>query len=42
MRLGAVAFPGQGPGIAVSPDKRWLLYSQADEERSEIESAPAW
>lgn len=42
MTLANVAFPGQGPGIAVSPDERWLLYSQVDEERSEIELAPAW
>ena len=41
MTLRGATFPGQGPGIAVSPDERWLLYSQADEERSEIELAPA-
>jgi Tol biopolymer transport system component/DNA-binding winged helix-turn-helix (wHTH) protein len=42
MSLQGIALPGQGLGIAVSPDERWLLYSQTNEERSEIEVAPAW
>ena len=32
--------PGGGPGLAVSPDGRWLLYSQSDDEQSEIMLAP--
>ena len=28
-------------GIAVSPDGRWLLYAQADEDQSEIMLAPS-
>jgi len=29
-----------GPGIEVSPDGHWLLYSQIDSEQSEIVLAP--
>lgn len=36
MTLNQVPVPGNGPGITVSPDGRWLLYSQVDDERSEI------
>jgi hypothetical protein len=31
--------PGAGPGIAISPDGRWLLYTEKD-EHSEIMLAP--
>ncbi len=30
-----------GPGLGVSPDGRWLLYSQVENEQSEIMLAPA-
>ncbi len=36
MTLRQVPIPGGGPGIAVSPDGRWLLYGQAGDEQSEI------
>jgi hypothetical protein len=29
-----------GPGIAVSPDGRWLLFGQTDDQQSEIMLAP--
>jgi Tol biopolymer transport system component/DNA-binding winged helix-turn-helix (wHTH) protein len=32
--------PGGGPGLAVSPDGHWLLYSEIDDEHSEIVLAP--
>lgn len=35
MTLKQVPVPS-GPGIAVSPDGRWLLYTQIDDEQSEI------
>jgi Tol biopolymer transport system component/DNA-binding winged helix-turn-helix (wHTH) protein len=35
MTLKQVPVPS-GPGIAVSPDGRWLLYTQVDDEQSEI------
>ena len=35
MSLKQVPVPS-GPGIAVSPDGRWLLYTQVDDEQSEI------
>jgi hypothetical protein len=36
MTLKQTSIPGGGPGLAVSPDERSLLYCQADEEQSEI------
>ncbi len=33
--------PHAGPGIAVSPDGRWLLYSAFDDQQSDIISVPA-
>jgi hypothetical protein len=36
MTLREAPIPGGGPGIAVSPDGRWLLYSQSGDEQSEI------
>jgi Tol biopolymer transport system component/DNA-binding winged helix-turn-helix (wHTH) protein len=36
MTLKQTPVPGAGPGIAVSPDGRWLLYTQVDDEQSEI------
>jgi Tol biopolymer transport system component/DNA-binding winged helix-turn-helix (wHTH) protein len=36
MTLQQVPVPGSGPGIAVSLDGRWLLYSQVEDEQSEI------
>ena len=41
MTLKQAPIPGGGPGIAVSPDGRWLLYSQSGDEQSEILLAPA-
>jgi Tol biopolymer transport system component/DNA-binding winged helix-turn-helix (wHTH) protein len=40
MTLGEAPIPGGGPGIAVSPDGHWLLYSQSGDEQSEIMLAP--
>ena len=40
MTLREAPIPGGGPGIAVSPDGRWLLYSQSGDEQSEIMSVP--
>jgi Tol biopolymer transport system component/DNA-binding winged helix-turn-helix (wHTH) protein len=36
MTLRQAPIPGGGPGIAVSPDGRWLLYVQSGDEQSEI------
>ncbi|HEY0685899.1 MAG TPA: winged helix-turn-helix domain-containing protein [Steroidobacter sp.] len=36
MTLQETPVPGSGPAIAVSPDGRWLLYTQVDDEHSEI------
>jgi Tol biopolymer transport system component/DNA-binding winged helix-turn-helix (wHTH) protein len=36
MTLRQSPIPGGGPGIAVSPDGRWLLYCQSGDEQSEI------
>jgi len=36
MTLKQTPVPGSGPGITVSPDGRWLLYTQVDDEQSEI------
>lgn len=41
MTLKQTPVPGSGPGITVSPDGRWLLYTQVDDEQSEIMLAPA-
>jgi Tol biopolymer transport system component/DNA-binding winged helix-turn-helix (wHTH) protein len=41
MTLKRTPVPGSGPGITVSPDGRWLLYTQVDDEQSEIMLAPA-
>jgi Tol biopolymer transport system component len=41
MRLHQAPIPGGGPGIAVSADGRWLLYSDVDDEQSDIMLAPA-
>jgi Tol biopolymer transport system component/DNA-binding winged helix-turn-helix (wHTH) protein len=40
MTLKQTPVPGVGPGITVSPDGRWLLYTQVDNEQSEIILAP--
>lgn len=40
MTLRQAPIPGGGAGIAVSPDGRWLLYSQSGDEQSEIMLAP--
>jgi Tol biopolymer transport system component len=40
MTLKQVPIPGTGPGISVSPDGHWLLYSEVDDEQSEIMLAP--
>jgi Tol biopolymer transport system component/DNA-binding winged helix-turn-helix (wHTH) protein len=40
MTLKQTPVPGVGPGITVSPDGRWLLYTQVDDEQSEIMLAP--
>jgi Tol biopolymer transport system component len=40
MTLREAPIPGGGPGITVSPDGRWLLYSQSGDEQSEIMLAP--
>ena len=40
MTLKQAPIPGGGPGTAVSPDGRWLLYSQSGDEQSEIMLAP--
>ncbi len=40
MRVKEAPPPGLGPGIAVSPDNRWLLYTEED-QYSEIMLAPA-
>jgi len=40
MTLRQAPIPGGGPGIAVSPDGHWLLYSQSGDEQSEIMLAP--
>ena len=40
MSLRVVPIPGGGPGITVSPDGRWLLYTQPGDEQSEIMLAP--
>jgi hypothetical protein len=40
MTLKQTPVPGSGPGIAVSPDGHWLLYTQVDDEQSEIMLAP--
>jgi len=42
MTLDHSPVPGGGPGLAVSPDGHWLLYSQVDDERSEIMLAPGF
>lgn len=41
MTLGQSPVPGGGPGLTVSPDGHWLLYSVIDDEQSEIALAPA-
>ncbi|MEA3182981.1 MAG: hypothetical protein QOI59_6504 [Gammaproteobacteria bacterium] len=41
MVLQEIPVPGVGPGIAVSADGRWLLYTEAGDEHSEIMLAPA-
>lgn len=41
MTLKQTPVPGSGPGITVSADGRWLLYTQVDDEQSEIMLAPA-
>lgn len=41
MILNHTPVPGVGPGITVSPDGRWLLYTQVDEEQSDIMLAPS-
>ena len=41
MKLTGTPVPGGGAGITVSPDGRWLLYSQPGDEQSEIMLAPA-
>jgi Tol biopolymer transport system component/DNA-binding winged helix-turn-helix (wHTH) protein len=40
MTLNQTPIPGNGPGISVSPDGRWLLYGQSGDETSEIMLAP--
>jgi Tol biopolymer transport system component/DNA-binding winged helix-turn-helix (wHTH) protein len=40
MTLKQASIPGGGPGIAVSPDGRWLLYTQIEDEQSDIMLAP--
>ncbi len=40
-KLSGTPVPGGGAGITVSPDGRWLLYSQPGDEQSEILLAPA-
>jgi hypothetical protein len=40
MTLKQVPIPGGGAGISVSPDGHWLLYSEVDDEQSEIMLAP--
>jgi Tol biopolymer transport system component/DNA-binding winged helix-turn-helix (wHTH) protein len=40
MTLKQTPVPGAGPGITVSPDGRWLLYTLVDDEQSEIMLAP--
>jgi Tol biopolymer transport system component/DNA-binding winged helix-turn-helix (wHTH) protein len=40
MTLREAPIPGGGPGVAVSPDGRWLLYSQSGDEQSEIMLVP--
>jgi Tol biopolymer transport system component len=40
MSLKVVPIPGGGPGITISPDGRWLLYTQPGDEQSEIMLAP--
>lgn len=40
MTLKQTPVPGAGPGIAVSPDGRWLLYTHVEDEQSEIMLAP--
>ena len=40
MTLREAPIPGGGPGITVSPDGRWLLYSQSGDEQSEIMLVP--
>jgi Tol biopolymer transport system component/DNA-binding winged helix-turn-helix (wHTH) protein len=42
MTLRQAPIPGGGPGIAVSPDGRWLLYSQSGDEQSEVMLATGW
>jgi Tol biopolymer transport system component/DNA-binding winged helix-turn-helix (wHTH) protein len=41
MTLKQVPIPGVGPGISVSSDGRWLLYTETGAEQSEIMLAPA-
>jgi hypothetical protein len=41
MMLKQTPLPFGTAGIAVSPDGRWLLYAQADEDQSEILLAPS-
>lgn len=41
MTLEQSPVPGGGPGLSVSPDGHWLLYSEIDDEQSEIALAPA-
>jgi Tol biopolymer transport system component/DNA-binding winged helix-turn-helix (wHTH) protein len=36
MTLKQTPIPGGGPAISVSPDGRWLLFSQTDDEQSDI------
>ena len=36
MTLKQTPIPGNGPGISISPDGRWLLYGQSGDESSEI------
>jgi hypothetical protein len=40
MTLKQTPVPGGGPGISVSPDRRWLLYGQPGDESSEIMLVP--
>lgn len=40
MTLKQTPVPGAGPGITVASDGRWLLYTQVDDEQSDIMLAP--
>jgi hypothetical protein len=41
MILKQTPVPFGAAGLAVSPDGRWLLYAQPDDEQSEILLAPS-